>query len=183
MIVIAAHIVADGAVTTPPITFSQVITWVVAAVIAIVSGGVGTAVIQGLMSRNTVRAEAGRQQAEEEEARAKAKKADIERIALIQEVEDKAHEKAAEVAEQKYKVLELEYTRVDQRCSACQTQVDRLTIRLDRYSHATDALIDAALETLPLLDANAEQSANLRAAIRAARVARYERDPGPSDAG
>lgn len=158
------------------ITLAQAVTWFVAALIALVTGGVGTAIVQGLMTRNTARAEAARQTAEEEVARQEAKKAEIERLALVQDIEKKAHDTASAVAEEKYKSLMIEYERVDKRCLNCQEEVAGLRSQIIRYSHAVDALVDAATETIPLLPADAEQTANLRIAVRTARMARYERN-------
>jgi hypothetical protein len=158
------------------ITLAQIITWAVAAMIALVTGGVGTAAVQGWLQRNTNRAEAARQTAEEEKARQDAKKAEMERLKLLQEVEATAHNTAEAAAKREYQALERDYTRVEGRCADCMAALNAMRRRDLRRDRIEDAMLDAMVEVVPLLPADAEQTAALRAAIRAARQARYELD-------
>lgn len=113
------------------ITFAQAMTWVIGGVLAIVSGGVGTAIVQGLMNRNTAKAEASRQVAEKEKAAEDARKVETDRLELVQEIERKAYDRAAEASDKAYGQLE-------KRCESCLKRVDGLQGALQSLVHVCE---------------------------------------------
>jgi hypothetical protein len=147
----------------------MMIVWAIGAVVAFVTGSAGTAVVTGWMNRNTAKAAAAKQLADEDVARQDARNREAERFKLIQEVEQKAHDVAAAASELKYDNLE-------KQCVECITELSRMKNRDRRRDRIEDAMLDAMVEVVPLLHADAPQTAKLRRAISAARQARYELD-------
>ena len=140
------------------------------------SGGLWTT-LQFLLNRSGRKAEASRINAAEEKDREDARKAETERLAFIQEVERRAYDRAVSAAEEKVESVE-------EQCNRClsemaQLQRDRVRERreyeqrLSNLEQSNYALVDASLEIVPLLDADAEHTKTLRAAIRTARQSRY----------
>lgn len=120
------------------ITFAQAIAWFIGGVIALVTGGVGTAIVQGWMNRDTAKAEAARQVAEKEKAREDARRTEADRLALVQEIERKAYDRAVEASDKAYGQLE-------KRCESCLQRVDHLQGALQALLHANEV-------TLPMLE-------------------------------
>lgn len=143
------------------------VNYIGAAIIAVVSGGGSWATLQLVINRRGAHAEAGRIEAEAESERQRAKTAELERLALIADLERRAHDAAESAAERRYSTLERE-------CSNCLAKVEALEERDRRRDRIEDAMLDAMIEVVPLLPLDAEQTGALRRAISAVRIARYE---------
>jgi len=142
----------------------------------VTSGGLWTT-LQFLLNWSGRKAEASRLKAAEEKDREDAHKAEAERLAFIQDVERTAYDRAVQAADERVKDTE-------KHCLDCETEVQGLRLQLEqqktvyeqrirRLEDSNYALVDAALEIVPLLDADAEHTLALRNAIREARQARY----------
>lgn len=154
----------------PGLSLGQMfIVWAIGGVVAFVTGSAGTAVITGWTNRNTAKAAAAKQLADEDVSRQEARTREAERFRLIQEVEQRAHDVAAAAADRKYSVLE-------EQCVACATELELLRERDRRRDRIEDAMLDAMVEVVPLLHSDDPHTAKLRAAITLARKARYEID-------
>lgn len=142
----------------------------------VTSGGLWTT-LQFVLNWSGRRAEASRLKAAEEKDREDARKAEAERLTFIQQVERTAYDRAVQAADERVKDTE-------KRCLDCETEVQGLRLQLEqqkklyeqrirRLEDSNYALVDVALEIVPLLDADAEHTLALRNAIREARQARY----------
>ena len=85
----------------------------------------------------------------------------------LAEAQQTAQETALDSAEKAYAT-------VKRQCDACFNELDKVRVAQDKIRAACDALIDAVVEVVPLLPADAESTLTLRAAIRSARQARYD---------
>lgn len=148
-----------------------------AVIIGVVSSGGLWTLLQFILNRAGRRAEAGRQLAAAEKDQQDARKAEAERLLFIQQVERTAYDRAIAAADERV-------GEVKEKCSQCLSELatirseqirERMTyeLRISNLEQSNYALIDAALEIVPLLDADAEHTRALRAAVRTARQARY----------
>lgn len=118
------------------LSIGQIMAWIIGGAIALVTGGVGTAIVQGFMNRSTTKAEAARQIAEEDKTRKEALAAEAERLAFVQEVERKAYDRAEAAADKAYVHLE-------RRCESCLQRVDHLQGALQSLLHACEVTLPA----------------------------------------
>lgn len=77
------------------------------------------------------------------------------------------------------------YTSVKKRCDDCIEELSRAELRVElaeqrveKLIRSHDAMLDALVEIVPLLQADAEATRIVRAAIRTARQARYDYNGG-----
>lgn len=85
-------------------------------------------------------------------------------------------EAALKFSDVRFTNLEKDYQKVEKSCNSCLQKLERMERRDERRDRIEDALIDAIMEAIPLLDANAEQTLALRRAATAARQAKYDLD-------
>lgn len=127
--------------------------------VAVVSSGGLWGFMQFVVGR---RSEAARQIAEREQR-------DTDRSKLLAAAQQTAQQTALESVGKVNRVLE-------KQCSDCLGKLRKMERRDQRRDRIEDAMLDAMVEVVPLLPADGEQTAALRAAIRTARQARYELD-------
>jgi hypothetical protein len=127
--------------------------------VAVVSSGGLWGFMQFIVGR---RSEAARQIAEREQR-------DSDRNTLLAEAQRTAQTTALESVGKANKVLK-------ETCDDCLSKLHKMERRDLRRDRIEDAMLDAMVEVVPLLPADGEQTAALRAAIRTARQARYELD-------
>lgn len=130
--------------------------------IAIASSTIPSAAIAGLFMFKVNRAQAVKVLAEAE---------DISKKTALSEAEA-----ALKFNTERFSNLAKDYEKVEQKCSSCMEKLKKMERRDERRDRIEDALIEAWLEAIPLLPADAEQTAKLRAAAEAARVAKRELD-------
>lgn len=149
-----------------------------AILIGVVSSGGLWTFLQFFLNIRGRRAEASRLEAAREKDQQDAKKLETERLAFVQQVERTAYDRAVAAAKS-------EVESVEEKCESCLKSLEILRTeqkrerekyeeRIRRLEESNYALIDAALEIVPLLDADADHTKALRATIRAARQARYK---------
>lgn len=61
----------------------------------------------------------------------------------------------------------------EERCNSCLKELSAMKKRAEKRDRSLDAVHDALLEIVPLLDADAESTMKLRAVIQTVRQARY----------
>lgn len=138
-------------------------------VLAVIGSGGFWVVLQFLLNFRGRRAEAGRMHAAEEKDREDARKAEAERLAFIQQVERTAYDRAKVASDEAY-------GRLEKRCDECFDELAGVRKDLGRERRARDALLDAALDIVALLDPTTPGTQTFRAAIQTAREARYDDD-------
>ncbi|QFG09059.1 membrane protein [Mycobacterium phage ThulaThula] len=125
---------------------------------AILSSGIAGAVVSliiAVMNRRHTKALA-------KQVENAAEREEVERDNLLAEATGKWSKLLNETRTEAYK-------EIDQRCRRCEAA-------LARRDESIDRLIDAVTELIPLVPAGASETANVRAAIQAARRARYGTD-------
>ncbi|WP_159234779.1 hypothetical protein [Mycolicibacterium vanbaalenii] len=83
---------------------------------------------------------------------------------------------ALEFSTDRFRNLEGDFLKVKKDCSSCQEELRKLKRRDERRDRIEDALIEAWVEAIPLLPADAEQTRKLREAAAAARREKHELD-------
>lgn len=143
-------------------TWSQIVI-----VLATVAGGqLGVSVISWLRNRKGDKAKAAREQKAHDEASTQAA---IDRATLLAESQRIAQTTALDSVGKANLLLE-------RQCSDCLGKLRKMEKRDQRRDRIEDAMLDAMVEIVPLLPADSEHTAALRAAIHTARRARYELD-------
>lgn len=100
------------------------------------------------------------------QAKALAHKTDAERADVLAAAQQKAQETALKAADYRY-------GQVKAACDECLGQLVAERAKRDQDRLTLDALLDALIEVVPLLDADTEATSMLRAAIATARRSRY----------
>ena len=98
---------------------------------------------------------------------ANADKIGAEREDVLAEAQRKAQETALESASAAYRG-------VKEQCDECVARLADMRRELNKERRSNDALLDAVIEIVPLLDASDERTRMLRAAVRTARHTRYD---------
>lgn len=101
--------------------------------------------------------------------RALADKTDAEREETLESARALAQKTALESAQ-------AAYASVKKRCDDCLEELRSAEKRVEKLIRSHDAMLDVLVEIVPLLQADAEATRIVRAAIRAARQARYDFD-------
>ena len=142
------------------------------------SGGLWT-LFQFLLNRRGRIAESARLEAAEERDRREGLKAEADRLALIQEIERTAYDRAVSIAEGRVE-------EVKEKCNECLEKLVQLEEKHSRDSRVCEtrifsleqsnyALVDAALEVVPLLDPREGYTKRLKSAIRTSSLPRSYR--------
>jgi hypothetical protein len=138
----------------------------VTVVVSVISSGGVWTFLQFIMGR---RNEAARLEAEKEKQEDEQEKRKVERSTLLAAAQQTAQTTALDSVGKANRVLE-------KQCNDCLGRLREMERRDQRRDRIEDAMLDAMVEVVPLLPADGEQTAALRAAIRTARQARYELD-------
>lgn len=97
-------------------------------------------------------------------------------VKVLAEARDVSHKTSLAEAEKLVEFNNQRFQALKESCDSCLSKLERMEARDARRDRIEDALIDAVIEAIPLLPANADQTRAIRAAVAAARQAKYELD-------